>query len=107
MRKRRLPLEIVRYTERLLTDRKTKLWFNDYESKWFTIKNGIGQGNPLLMIHNNSHLTNIATLLSLTVLYVIYSSDLVDAAKGKKELTLAFVDDMALIAIGKTFDETH
>ena len=40
------------------------------------------------------------------LLYIIYNSDLVDIAKGKNELTLAFVDDAAFIAIGKTFQET-
>lgn len=90
MKKRRLPPEIVHYTERLLSNRKTKIRFDDYESDWFPIRNGIGQGDPLSMI-----------------LYVIYSSDLADTAKGKKELTLAFVDDTAFIAIGKTFADTH
>ncbi|KIN94669.1 hypothetical protein M404DRAFT_83027, partial [Pisolithus tinctorius Marx 270] len=90
MRKRRLPREIVQFTERLLTNRKTRLRFDDYISNWVHIKNGIGQGDPLSMI-----------------LYVIYSSDLADIAKGNKELTLAFVDNTALIAIGKTFEDTH
>ncbi|KIK16753.1 hypothetical protein PISMIDRAFT_80644, partial [Pisolithus microcarpus 441] len=62
--------------------------FDDFESDWIHIKNRIGQGNPLSMI-----------------LYVIYSSDLVDMAKDKNELTLAFINDTALITIGKTFHE--
>ena len=41
------------------------------------------------------------------LLYIIYSSNLVDMAKGTNELTLAFVDDAAFIAIGKMFQETH
>ena len=41
------------------------------------------------------------------LLYIIYSSDLVDVAKGVNKLTLAFVDDMAFVAIGKMFLETH
>lgn len=90
MKMRRLPKEIVDFTSRLLRGRKTKMRFDDFESDWMDIRNGIGQGDPLSMI-----------------LYVIYSSDLVDIAKGKNELTLAFVDDTALIAIGKTFTDTH
>ena len=59
-------------------------------SEWFNITNSIGQGNPLSMI-----------------LYIIYDSDLVRTAKGRQELTLAFVDDTAFLAIGNTFQETH
>lgn len=85
-----LPPEIITYTERMLWGRKTKLCFDDYTSEWFDITNGIGQGDPLSMI-----------------LYIIYNSDLVETAKGKHELTLAFVDDTAFLAIGKMFQETH
>ncbi|KAG2038078.1 hypothetical protein BDR03DRAFT_862702, partial [Suillus americanus] len=65
-------------------------------SDWFPVSNGIGQGDPLSMIP-----------------YIIYSSDLVDVASPRrgrealKELTLAFVDDTAFIAIGKDFSDTH
>ena len=85
-----LPKAITSYTEQLLRDRKTRLRFDDYMSEWVPITNGIGQGDPLLMI-----------------LYIIYNSDLVDVAKGKDKLALAFVDDTAFLAIGKTFEETH
>ena len=54
------------------------------------ITNGIGQGDPLSMI-----------------LFIIYNSDLVETAANTNELTLAFVDDTAFIAIGKDFNETH
>ena len=90
MRMCRLPRAITTYTEHLLRGRRTQLKFDDYTSDWVLITNGIGQGDPLSMI-----------------LYIIYSSDLVDMAKGKQELALAFVDDMAFIAIGKTFQDTH
>jgi len=40
------------------------------------------------------------------ILYIIYNSDLVEIAKGKQELTLAFVDNTAFLAIRKTFQET-
>jgi len=90
MKQHRLPPKIVGFTERMLNGRRTKLRFDDYTSEWFNITNGIGQGDPLSMI-----------------LYIIYDSDLVRVAKGKHELTLAFVDDTAFLAIGKTFQETH
>ncbi|KIK40533.1 hypothetical protein CY34DRAFT_29002, partial [Suillus luteus UH-Slu-Lm8-n1] len=96
MRMRRIPGDIVNFTERVLTDHKTQLKFDDYTSAWIPINNGIGQGDPLSMI-----------------LYIIYSLDLVNIAKkcrgneSLKELTLAFVDDTALIAIGNNFEATH
>lgn len=92
MRCRRLPESLVGFTERLLTGRRTQLKFDGHLSDWIPIRNGIGQGDPLSMI-----------------LYIIYDSDLVDIAigRGKKERTLAFVDDTAFIAIGKSFHDTH
>ncbi|KIK37465.1 hypothetical protein CY34DRAFT_45969, partial [Suillus luteus UH-Slu-Lm8-n1] len=94
MRARRLPLALVDFTEQVLTGRKTQLHFDGYTSDWIDINNGIGQGDPLSMI-----------------LYIIYSADLVDIAKPRRgresltELTLAFVDDTALVAIGKDFTD--
>ncbi|KAG6331555.1 hypothetical protein ID866_7530 [Astraeus odoratus] len=72
--------------------RETQLWFNDFPSGWYDTMSGIGQGDPLLMI-----------------LYTIYNADLVNIAKGKKELTLTFIDNAAFLAIGDTFIEmeTH
>lgn len=96
MRMRRIPGELINFIEQLLMNRQTQLRFDGFISDWIPINNGIGQGDPLSMI-----------------LYVIYSSDLVDIAKARhrrstlKELTLAFVDNTAFIAIGKNFDETH
>ena len=90
MRTRGLPPEVVGYTQCLLQGRRTRLRFDDFSSDWISITNGIGQGDPLSMI-----------------LFIIYNSDLVDAAKDTNELTLAFVDDTAFIAIGKDFQETH
>ena len=39
------------------------------------------------------------------ILFIIYNSDLVETAENSNELTLAFVDDTAFIAIGKDFHE--
>ena len=90
MKRHHLPLKIVSFTDRMLCGRKTKLRFDDYTLEWFDISNRIGQGCHLSMI-----------------LYIIYDSDLVRIAAGKQELTLAFVDDTAFLAIGKTFQEMH
>ena len=90
MRKQCIPEHLVTFTEQLLQGRRTRLSFNGHLSNWIPITNGIGQGDPLLM-----------------VLYIIYNSDLVEIAKGKSELTLAFVDDTAFIATGPNFEDTH
>ena len=90
MRTQGLPPEVVSYTQRLLQCRRTRLRFDDFSSDWISITNGIGQGDPLSMI-----------------LFIVYNSDLVDTAKETNELTLAFIDDTAFIAIGKDFQEMH
>jgi len=90
LRKKRLPREIVDYIEEMLKNRRTKLRFDDHTSDWFDITNGIGQGIPFSML-----------------LYIVYDSDLVTIAKNRNELTLAFVDDMVLVAIARTFQDTH
>ena len=41
------------------------------------------------------------------ILFIIYNLDLVETVKNKNELTLAFVDDTAFLAIGDDFNETH
>ena len=43
----------------------------------------------------------------MMLLYIIYDSDLIDTARNKGELTLAFVDDTVSIAMANTFTETH
>ena len=90
MRARKLPPEVINYTQRLLQGGRTRLRFDDFNSDWIPITNGIGQGDPLSMI-----------------LFIIYNSDLVETAANTNELTLAFVDNTAFIAIGKDFNETH
>jgi hypothetical protein len=90
MHMRSIPSDLIYLTEQVLTKHFTQLKFDRYVSDWFPVTNSIGQGDPLSMI-----------------LYIIYSSDLIDVAKpcqGRetlKELTLAFVDDTAFIAIAK------
>jgi hypothetical protein len=96
MHMRHIPGDLVHFTKQVLTNWQTQLRFDSYTSDWFPVTNGIGQGDPLSMI-----------------LYIIYSSDLADIAKphtgceALKELTLAFVDDTAFVAVVKTFQDTH
>jgi hypothetical protein len=91
MCKRKILESLVLFTERVLTDRKTRLIFDGHTSSWMPITNGIGQGDPLSM-----------------VIYIIYNADLINVSQGHpNELTLAFVDDTAFIAIGNSIKETH
>ena len=41
------------------------------------------------------------------ILFIIHNSDLVETAKDKNELTLAFMDDTAFLVIGDNFKEIH
>ena len=54
------------------------------------LDNGIVQGDPLSMI-----------------LYLFYNMDILDVARGKNELCLGYVDDLALVAMAKNFTDTH
>jgi hypothetical protein len=69
MHMRHIPGDIASFTEQLLMDWQMQLWFDGYTSDWIPINNWIGQGDPLSMI-----------------LYIIYSSDLVDVARPPRGL---------------------
>ena len=78
------------FVHNMLTLRRTKLKFDDHTSSWFTLDNGIGQGDPLSMI-----------------LYLYYNADVLDVAHGRHELGLGYVDDMAFVVTAKSFREAH
>jgi len=80
----------ISFIESMLTGRRTRLKFDDYTSDWFSLDNGIVQGDPLSMI-----------------LYLYYNADLLDIASGKQDMCLGYVDDMALVVVGSSFEETH
>ena len=74
----------------LLSNRKTRIKFDDYISEPHDITNGIGQGNPLSMI-----------------LYIIYNADLLEIPGDEtREDAISYVDDIAIIATGSIFEET-
>ena len=83
-------MELTHFTESSMSDHCMILKFDDYISLPIPIDSGIGQGNPPSMPY-----------------YTIFSSRLVDIAKGPKEQVVAFVDDVVFLAIGFTFEETH
>jgi ribonuclease HI len=89
LRRRRVPTPIVDLVRGMLTNRRTKLSFDDYESDWIELNNGIGQGDPLSMI-----------------LYLYYSADLIEIAKtrsrGATEGAEGWVDDTMIWAEEKT-----
>ena len=90
LKKRRIPETYVKFIRLLLTDRRTRIKFDDFTSETIDIFNGIGQGDPLSMI-----------------LYIIYNADLLEIIDDDlNEDALGYVDDIALIAIGDSFEET-
>ncbi|CAG8677706.1 1347_t:CDS:2, partial [Acaulospora colombiana] len=90
MRTKGIPKEYVAFIDHMLTNRYTKLRFDDFTSEDIPINNGNSQGCPLSML-----------------LYAFYIAPLLEIANGKNELTIGFVDDTTLLAIGRTFIETH
>jgi hypothetical protein len=90
LKRRRFPSVYIHFIEQLLTGRRTKLKFDDFISESMNILNGIGQGDPLSMI-----------------LYIIYNADLLEIIGDEDdEDALGYVDDVALVAVGKDFVET-
>ena len=88
--RRRVPTALVKFVNNMLEGRKTRLKFDDHESDYINIDNGIGQGDPLSMI-----------------LYQFYNADLLDVPSSPSELAAAYVDDAILVATAKTFEDTH
>lgn len=91
MRKRGIPEILVDWMRRKLTDRQVILCFDDYESEPQTIRGGLDQGCP-----------------SSVISYQVYNSDNLDAADPQKgEFATGNIDDVAVIAVGKTFLDTY
>ena len=90
LKKRRIPAIYIGFVTQLLSNRKTRIKFDDYISEPHDITNGIGQGNPLSMI-----------------LYIIYNTDLLEIPGDEtREDAISYVDDIAIIATGSIFEET-
>ena len=80
----------MKFISNMLEGRKMRLKFDDHESDYINIDNGIGQGDPLSM-----------------VLYQFYNADLLDIPSAPTEVAAAYVDDTILVATAKTFEDTH
>ena len=90
LKTRRIPKVYTNFIRTLLTNRRTKITFDDFVSDSIDIDNGIGQGDPLSML-----------------LYIIYNADLLEIIDyDVLEDAIGYVDDIALVAVGNTFDET-
>ena len=92
MRQRGVPSKYVTITELMLTGRKTRLSFNNYLSDFIPISNGNNQGCPLSMLF-----------------YAFYNAGLLEISppNAHDESQFSFVDDVALLAIGNSFEETY
>ena len=90
MKNRHVPTQYIQLFNKMLTNRKTHLCFDDYVSKPIQISNGTTQGSPFSMI-----------------LYAYYNANLIDIAKGKSELSTSIIDDCAFIVVADTINEAH
>jgi len=80
----------VSFIENMLTNCRMKLKFDDYMFDWFPLDNGIGQGDLLSM-----------------VLYLFYNADILEIPKGKCELGLGYMDDVAFVVTAPSFAKAH
>ena len=87
-----VPTAYVKLTNALLMGRNTRLSFDDFTSDPIAINNGNNQGCPLLMIF-----------------YVFYNAGLIQLSPhdSTDESQFGFVDNVALLATGLNFEETH
>ena len=86
----RIPTAFVEVVELMLTDRYTKLKFDDFISDHMPINNGITQGHPMSML-----------------LYGFYNALLIEVASSQDELSPGFVDDSMFLAVGATLQDCH
>ena len=91
MRKLGFLVEFTNWFLRQLTDRKTSLFFDNYQTLAFIVENGLDQGDPFFGIT-----------------YLIYNADLPKIADIKLgEQILLFINNAAVVITGKSLTETH
>ncbi|KAG2746894.1 hypothetical protein P692DRAFT_20695030, partial [Suillus brevipes Sb2] len=91
MRHAGIPLEYINWYSNRLSKRKTTLHFDNYRSDLFNVSNGVDQGCPLSVIG-----------------FLFYNSPVLRVANTnpkRGELSLGFIDDIALAARGKDYEE--
>ena len=90
MRMRRVPKCFTDVAELSLSNRTTRLKFDDYLSEPIPLLNGTTQGDPSSMTY-----------------YGFYDAPLMETATTDDELSPGFVDDSMVLAIGDTLEECH
>ena len=90
MRSCRVPTPYICLFDHMLSDRQTRLRFDDFISDLVHLSNGTTQGCPLSML-----------------LYAFYNAELIEIAHGKNELAAGFVDDCAFVATANNLDDSH
>jgi hypothetical protein len=90
LRKRRISVKYAEFVCNMLENRVTTLKFDGFTSDQIPINNGIGQGNPLLMVS-----------------YQYYNADLLDIPKQDGEDVVAYIDDSIMMATDTDFASTH
>jgi ribonuclease HI len=87
------PTQYIEWYRRRLKNRTTHLFFDDYQLKLFKVPDGLDQGCPLSPI-----------------VFIFYNSDVLEVANPnprKGELSLGFLDDVALAARAKSYEELN
>lgn len=85
-----IPAQIIQWMDWKMMGRRTQISFDDFTSELFEITSGIDQGFPLSIF-----------------LYKIYNSLLLEMADEEDgETSLGFIDDVAVIAVGKNLEQT-
>jgi len=93
MRKSGIPTEYIDWYSNRLSNRTTTLSFDDYRSTQLNVVNGVDQGCPLSVIG-----------------FLFYNADVLRVANPdprRGELSLGFIDDIALAARGRTYEEAN
>jgi hypothetical protein len=93
LKKSGIPQEYIDWYRRRLDGRSTSLIFDDFHSESFQVKGGVDQGCPLSPLA-----------------FIFYNTDLfrvADPRPRKGELSLGFIDDVALIAKGESCEEAN
>src|SRR6202040_33368 len=90
MKMRRVPTCFVDLTAHKLTGRSTRLKFDDFTSDPIPLDNCTTQGDPDSML-----------------LYGFYNAPLIETNTSSDELSLGFVDNSMMLAIGELLTDCH
>ena len=89
LRKRRVDERIVRWIASFLSDRRTRIVIDGYESEEYSIETGVPQGSNLSPI-----------------LYILYNADLIECCNSEDTEATGYIDDGAVFACGNTTGDT-